>query len=91
LFVVGLKGGAAKASTDKTVPYFNSPSVPSFRMLDDEDDLGNYVEDVHQRRPAGTVSGSSFPVDRAKSFLQSGLPKDGHGQLFSVVNSLSLM
>ena len=27
--------------------------MPSFRMFDDEDDLGNYVEDPKLRRPIG--------------------------------------
>ncbi|GJN20677.1 hypothetical protein PR202_gb08080 [Eleusine coracana subsp. coracana] len=34
-------------------PYFNSPSVPPFRIFDDEDDLGNYVADPRKRRPVG--------------------------------------
>ena len=40
-------------------PYFNSPSMPSFRMFDDEDDLGNYVEDPKLRRLVGPVSGTA--------------------------------
>jgi len=44
-------------------PYFNSPSMPSFRMFDDEDDLGNYVEDPKLRRPVGPVSGTACTSD----------------------------
>jgi len=44
-------------------PYFNSPSMPSFRMFDDEDDLGNYVEDLKLRRPIGPVSSTACTSD----------------------------
>ena len=44
-------------------PYFNSPSMPSFRMFDDEDDLGNYVEDPKLRRPVGPVFGTTCTLD----------------------------
>ena len=43
--------------------YFNSPSMPSFRMFDDEDDLGNYVEDPKLRRPVGPVFGTTCTLD----------------------------
>ena len=33
--------------------------MPSFRMFDDEDDLGNYVEDPKLRRLVGPVSGTA--------------------------------
>ncbi|TVU15990.1 hypothetical protein EJB05_39536 [Eragrostis curvula] len=46
----------------KKAPYFNSPSVPSFRFFDDEDDMGNYVEDVNLRRPASTSSHHSSGI-----------------------------
>jgi len=44
-------------------PYFNSPSMPSFRMFDDEDDLGKYVEDPKLRHPVGPVSGTACTSD----------------------------
>jgi len=44
-------------------PYFNSPSMPSFRMFDDEDDLGNYVEDPKPRHSIGLVSGTACTSD----------------------------
>ena len=44
-------------------PYFNSPGMPSFRMFDDEDDLGNYVEDPKLRHPVGPVSGTTCTSD----------------------------
>ena len=34
-------------------------------MLDDEDDLGNYVEDPKLRRPVGTISGTACLDERA--------------------------
>lgn len=42
-----------KMPSSKKAPYFNSPSIPSFRLLEDEDDLGNYIEDPNLRRPVG--------------------------------------
>ena len=68
--------------------YFNSPSVPSFRLFDDEDDLGNFIEDPKLRRPIGTVSGTSCPVDRAKSMLESLVSKVVHGEVDSLVHVL---
>jgi len=53
----------------KKAPYFNSPSIPSFRMFDFEDDLGNYVEDPKLRRPVGLVSGTACPIDRVISMI----------------------
>ncbi|TVU20224.1 hypothetical protein EJB05_36423 [Eragrostis curvula] len=50
----------------KKAPYFNSPSVPSFRFFDDEDDMGNYVEDVNLRRPVG-CSGIPTPTNSAST------------------------
>ena len=44
-------------------PYFNSPSMPSFRMFDDEDDLGNYVEDPKLRHPVRLVSSTACTSD----------------------------
>ena len=43
--------------------YFNSPSMPSFRMFDDEDDLGNYVEDPKLRSRVGPVSSTACTSD----------------------------
>ncbi|TVU49886.1 hypothetical protein EJB05_01225, partial [Eragrostis curvula] len=50
----------------KKAPYFNSPSVPSFRFFDDEDDMENYVEDVNLRRPVG-CSGIPTPTNSAST------------------------
>ena len=47
----------------KMAPYFNSPSIPSFRMFDFEDDLGNHAEDPKLRHPIGPVSGTACPID----------------------------
>jgi len=41
------------------LPYFNSPSMPSFRIFDDEDDMGNFIEDPKLRRPIGPVSSTA--------------------------------
>lgn len=49
--------------------YFNSPSVPLFRLLDDEDDLGNFVEEPLTRRPVGSVFGLSVSVGAVKAHL----------------------
>lgn len=48
-------------------PYFNSQSVPSFKLLDDEDDLGNYVEEPLMRRPVGPVLGMCVSVGVVKA------------------------
>ena len=53
----------------KKAPYFNSPSIPSFRMFDFEDDLGNYVEDPKLRCHVGPVSGTTCPIDRLISVI----------------------
>ena len=50
-------------------PYFNSPSMSSFRMFDDEDDLGNYVEDPKLRRLVGLVSFTACHIDRVISVI----------------------
>ncbi|TVU42103.1 hypothetical protein EJB05_08492 [Eragrostis curvula] len=50
----------------KKAPYFNSPSVPSFRFFDDEDDMGNYVENVNLRRKVG-CSGIPTPTNSAST------------------------
>jgi hypothetical protein len=63
------KGPVDKACTSKSIPYFNSPSMPSFRMFDEEDDLGNFVEDPRQRRAISKVAVSSCPVERAFSVV----------------------
>jgi hypothetical protein len=49
----------------KTTPFFHSPSVPSFRIFDDEDGFKNYVADPNLRRPVGSSSGTCRPIDRA--------------------------
>ena len=50
-------------------PSFNSPSIPSFRMFESEDDLGNYVEDPKLWHHIGPLSGASTacPIDRVIS------------------------
>ena len=53
----------------KKAPYFNSPSIPSFRMFDFADDLGNYVEDPKLRCPVGLVFGTACPIDRVISMI----------------------
>lgn len=58
----------------RKTPYFNSPSVPSFRLLDDEDDLGNFVEDPKMRRPVGTLSAPPCPNDGLKSGIPHAVP-----------------
>jgi len=50
-------------------PFFRSPSVPSFRMFEELDDLGNYVADPNLRRPVGTTCDTSCPLDRALSMV----------------------
>ena len=37
--------------------------MPSFRMFDDEDDLGNYVEDPKLKRPVGPVYSTTCTSD----------------------------
>ena len=51
------------------IPFFCSPSVPSFRMFEELDDLGNYVADPNLRRPVGTTCDTSCPLDRALSMV----------------------
>ena len=53
----------------KMAPYFNSPNIPSFRMFDFEDNLGNYIEDPKLRCPVGPVSGTTCPIDRLISVI----------------------
>lgn len=48
-----------KVSEPKNIPYFNSPSMPSFRFFEDEDDLGNRIEDPKLWRPVGPLSSTT--------------------------------
>jgi len=47
-------------------------------LLDDEDDLGNYVEDPKLRRPVGTVSGTTCPDERLNYVIPLAVSTDMH-------------
>jgi hypothetical protein len=53
----------------KTTPFFHSPSVPSFKIFDDEDDFGNYDADPNLRHLVGSSSGTCCLVDRAMDMV----------------------
>ena len=72
----------------KKAPYFNSPSIPSFRMFDFEDDLGNYVEEPKLRHPVGLVSGIACPIDRVISVIRRAVSNDMHQKVNFVVHVL---
>ena len=74
----------------KKAPYFNSPSIPSFRMFDFEDDLGNCVEDPKLRRPVGPVSGTTCPIDRVIYVIQRAVSNDMHQKINSVVHVFAI-
>ncbi|GJM88261.1 hypothetical protein PR202_ga04301 [Eleusine coracana subsp. coracana] len=59
LYMLKMLGSKEQVQSKTKSPYFNSPSVPPFRIFDDEDDLGNYVADPSKRRPVGE-SGPTF-------------------------------
>lgn len=75
-----------KTNMKNNAPYFNSPSMPSFRIFEDEDDLGNYVEDPNLRRPVGPVSGTTCPIDGVKSVYPHAVASDTQGKVNSVVH-----
>ena len=74
----------------KKVPYFNSPSIPSFRMFDFKDDLGNCVEDPKLRRPVGSVSGTACPIDRVISVIRRAVSNDMHQKVNFVVHVFAI-
>ena len=74
----------------KKAPYFNSPSISSFRMFDFEDDLGNYVEDPKLRHPVGLVSGIACPIDRVISVIRRAVSNDMHQKVNYVVHVFAI-
>ena len=74
----------------KKAPYYNSPSIPSFRIFDFEDDLGNYVEDPKRRRPVGPVSGTACPIDRVIFVIRHAVSNDMHQKDNSVVHIFAI-
>lgn len=54
-----------ESSSTTTAPFFQSPSVPSFRLGEDFDDLGNFVVDPKRRQHCSTDPIASSPLDRA--------------------------
>ena len=74
----------------KKAPYFNSPSIPSFRMFDFEDDSRNYVEDPKLRRLVGPVSGTACPIDRVIFVIQRAVSNDMHQKVNSVVHVFAI-
>jgi len=66
-------------------PFFNSPGVPPFRILEDEDDLGNFIEDPSMRRPVG-LNSSSVPPEPIELVPRTDLRKAPASQaVFSMV------
>ena len=63
----------------------------SFRLLDDEDDLGNYVEDPKLRRPVGTVSGTTCPDERANYVIPLAVSTDMHQEANLVVHVFPIL
>lgn len=59
-----------------STPYFNSPSIPSHRILEELDDNGNFIEDPKLRRPISISSDTTCPLERAKSTLNCSVSKD---------------
>ena len=68
-FLLTRKAAVEKPCIKNKAPYFNSPSIPSFRMFEFEDDLGNYVEDPKLRRLVGLVSFTACHIDRVISVI----------------------
>ncbi|GJN04495.1 hypothetical protein PR202_ga22046 [Eleusine coracana subsp. coracana] len=71
LYMLKMLGSKEQVQSKTKSPYFNSPSVPPFRIFDDEDDLGNYVADPRKRRPVGE-SGPTLP--RQDVLIMESLP-----------------
>ena len=60
-------------------------------MLDDEDDLGSYVEDPKLRRPVGTVLGPTCPDERANYVIPLTISTDMHQEANPVVHVFPIL
>jgi len=60
-------------------------------LLDDEDDLGNYVEDPKLRRPVGTVSGTACPNERANYVIPLVVSTDMHQESNPMVHVFPIL
>ena len=58
-----------KVESSHSVPYFNSPSKPPFRLLDDEDDLGNFIENPELRHPVD-YSGPPMTSEERQEYMK---------------------
>ena len=74
----------------KKAPYFNSPIIPSFRMFDFEDDLGNYVEYPKLRHLVDPISGTACPIDRVISVIRRAVSNDMHQKANSLVHVFAI-